>query len=205
MAQTKCDQDRVRSRTTLWLPPFRRLPRGMHPTDPGHRSARLCRARARGPPPILRGPRAQEPRRQWTLVIGTSLGAATDNVVRAIAELKQCHPLVSIKLLDSTTDELLSLLLAHKLDLAIGRFDHLMQHKLISYENLGFDVLHIIARTNHPATRLPGLNLRSLQHYPWVLSRRAYGDIHAPGNGRRRPALRRTGMKFFRFDESLQT
>lgn len=97
------------------------------------------------------------------------MGAAPDVVARAMAELKHQRPLLAIKLMGETSDEIVALLLERKIDLAVGRFSDPLQHNDIDYEVLGNEILYIVARTGHPLTRVRRLQLRALEVCPWIL------------------------------------
>jgi DNA-binding transcriptional LysR family regulator len=55
------------------------------------------------------------------------------------------------------------------LELAIGAAIDVRQYGLINYESLGADLLCVVARPSHPATRVSELRLSILARYPWVL------------------------------------
>jgi DNA-binding transcriptional LysR family regulator len=103
------------------------------------------------------------------LVIGTIMAAASDVVARAMAEIKHQRPLLAVKLLGENSDQILSLLLEHQIDLAVGRFTHPMQHNEIDYEELGTEVLHIVVRKDHPFPRVRRLQLSMLEECAWIL------------------------------------
>lgn len=103
------------------------------------------------------------------LVIGAIMGAAPDVVARAMAGMKQRRPLLSLKLLGETRDEILSLLMSRRIDLAVGRFSNELQHNDVDYEVLGNEVLYIVARKGHPQMGRRRLNLRTLEHCAWIL------------------------------------
>lgn len=148
---------------------FERLPRGMQPTELGAQVAAFAK---RMLVDLERFAQDLDDKRQGgygQLVIGAIMGAAPDVVARAIADIKQHRPLLSVKLLGETSDEILSLLIQGKIDLAVGRFSNASQHNTIDYEVLGNEVLCIVARTEHPLRRVRRLNLRRLEHSAWIL------------------------------------
>jgi DNA-binding transcriptional LysR family regulator len=151
------------------FPLFERLPRGMQPTELG--TAVLGFAR-RMLVDLERFTEDLDNKRKGgygQLVLGAIMGAAPDVVARALAEVKRRRPLLSIKLLGETSDEILTLLMGRKIDLAVGRFSNALQHNDIDYEVLGNEVLCIVARKNHPLSRARRMNLRSLEPCPWIL------------------------------------
>lgn len=149
------------------FPLFERLPRGMHPTLLG---AEVLAFAQRALADLQRFAEDLDYKRQGgngQLIVGTIPGAAAEHMARATAEIKQRRPLLCVKLMGESSDELIALLLAHKIDLAIGRFVDPLQHNLIKYENLGSEVLCVVARPAHPAAR--GATFQSLMGYPWIL------------------------------------
>jgi DNA-binding transcriptional LysR family regulator len=103
------------------------------------------------------------------LVVGAIMGAAPDIVAMAVIELKKRRPLLVVKLLGETSDELITLLQQCKIDLAVGRFSQLQQHNDIGYEDLGNEILCAVARKDHPLTHRDDLCLRSLSEVAWIL------------------------------------
>jgi DNA-binding transcriptional LysR family regulator len=151
------------------FPLFERLPRNMNPTKLGADVV----AFAQGAIAELQAfTERLEGKRQGgfgTLLIGTVPGAAPDHVGRAIAEIKRLRPYLSISLVSETNDELIELLLAHRIDLAIGRFVESLQHHLVTYERLGCEVFYVVARSDHAMARVAECQLSSLKECSWVL------------------------------------
>jgi DNA-binding transcriptional LysR family regulator len=148
---------------------FERMPRGMQPTELGGEVLNFAR---RALTNLERFTQELENKRAGgygQLVIGAIMGAAPDVVARAMASIKHDRPLLAIKLLGETSDEILELLLQHEIDLAVGRFSGALQHNLIEYEVLGNEVLYIVARTGHPLTRVKRMELGVLEDCPWIL------------------------------------
>jgi DNA-binding transcriptional LysR family regulator len=148
---------------------FERLPRGMHPTDLGVEVLDFAR---RMLAELERFAQDLETKRKGgygQLVIGAIMGAAPDFVARATAEMKQRRPLLAIRLMGETSDEIIDLLLEHKIDLAVGRFSNLLQHNAIDFEALGNEVLFIVARKGHPLRRVRRLRMQTLRECAWIL------------------------------------
>jgi DNA-binding transcriptional LysR family regulator len=148
---------------------FERLPRGMEPTELGAEVVAFAR---RLLVDLERFSQDLEQKRKGgygQLIIGAIMGAAPDVVAHAVAEMKRLRPLLVVKLLGETSDEILSLLTQRKIDLAVGRFSHILQHNDIDYEVLGNEVLCIVARKNHPLSKVRKLDLPALSHTAWIL------------------------------------
>ncbi len=148
---------------------FERLPRGMQPTDLGAEVVDFAR---RFLIELERFSIDLQHKRAGgfgQLVVGAIMGAAPDIVALAVIEMKKRRPLLAVKLLGETSDEVIALLEQCKIDLAVGRFSRLHQHNAIGYEDLGNEVLCAVARKDHPLATRAGLELGSLSKVPWVL------------------------------------
>ena len=103
------------------------------------------------------------------LVVGGIMGAAPDVVARAVADLKKKRPLLAVRILGETSDQLLDLLQRRELDLAVGRFSAPMQHNRFDFEPLANELLCAVVRKGHPLCRARALTLADLMGWPWVL------------------------------------
>ena len=151
------------------VPLFERLPRGMQPTELG---AEVVAFAKRSLVDLQRFTEDLDNKRKGgygQLMIGAIMGAAPDVVARATADLKKARPLLSIRLMGETSDEIVGLLLEGKIDLAVGRFSNPLQHNVIDYEVLGNEILYIVARASHPLVRVRRLQLAELGDCPWIL------------------------------------
>jgi DNA-binding transcriptional LysR family regulator len=151
------------------FPLFDRQPRGMHPTELGAEVLAFARRMLADLERFTADVDSKRRGGYGQLVIGAIMGAAPDVVAHAMAELKQRRPLLSLKLLGETSDEILNLLLDRKIDLAVGRFSNPLQHNEIDYEVLGNEVLCIVVRKDHPLSRVRRLTLPLLEDTPWIL------------------------------------
>jgi DNA-binding transcriptional LysR family regulator len=148
---------------------FERLPRGMEPTELGGEVVRFARHLLTD---LARFTQDLDQKRQGgygQLMVGAIMGAAPDVVAHAVADMKRLRPLLVVRLLGETSDEILNLLTQRKIDLAVSRFSHILQHNDFDYEVLGNELLCVVARKEHPLTRLTRMTLRSLSHRPWIL------------------------------------
>lgn len=151
------------------VPLFERLPRGMQPTELGTEVLGFAK---RALVELQRFSEDLEAKRKGgygQLMIGAIMGAAPDVVARAMADTKKERPLLSIRLMGETSDEIVALLLEGKIDLAVGRFSNPLQHNLIDYEVLGNEILYIVARSGHPLAKIRRLQLPMLADCPWIL------------------------------------
>jgi DNA-binding transcriptional LysR family regulator len=151
------------------VPLFERLPRGMQPTELGGEVLAFAKRVLVDLQRFAEDLEDKEKGGYGQLMIGAIMGAAPDVVARAVADIKKQRPLLAIRLMGETSDEIVELLLEGKIDLAVGRFSNPLQHNDIDYEVLGNEVLYIVARTGHPLTRVRQLRLPMLEQTPWVL------------------------------------
>ena len=151
------------------FPLFERLPRGMLPTELGSEVLAFARRMLVDLDRFTQDLDSKRKGGYGQLAIGAIMGAAPDVVARAMADIKQRRPLLAIKLLGETSDEIVSLLLSRKIDLAVGRFSNPLQHNAIDYEDLGNEPLCIVARKGHPYGRFRSLELNKLADSAWVL------------------------------------
>jgi len=148
---------------------FDRLPRGMQPTALGTEVVSFAH---RFLIELDRFSEDIQNKRQGgfgQLVVGAIMGAAPDLVARAVVEIKRRRPLLVVKLLGETSDQVINLLQQCKIDLAVGRFSTIQQHNDIAYEDLGYEVLYVVARKDHPLSHSGELTLRMLIDNAWIL------------------------------------
>jgi DNA-binding transcriptional LysR family regulator len=151
------------------IPLFERLPRGMQPTALG---AEVLAFAKRTLVELQRFAEDLDGKRKGgygQLIVGAIMGAAPDVVARALADVKQDRPLLSVRLMGETSDEIVQFLLDGRIDLAVGRFSSPLQHNSIDYEVLGNEELYIIARPSHPMARSKRLELQALAGTAWIL------------------------------------
>lgn len=151
------------------FPLFERLPRGMQPTELGNEVVRFA---VRLLADFDRFAQDLDGKRRGgygQLVVGAIMGAAPDLVARAVADLKAKRPLLVVRLLGETSDEILDLLAERRIDLAVGRFSGPLQHNEFDFEPLANETLYVVARTGHPLDGVAGVDLGDLGRLPWVM------------------------------------
>ena len=151
------------------VPLFERLPRGMQPTELGLEVLAYAKRTLVGLERFAEDLESKRKGGYGQLMVGAIMGAAPDVVARAIADMKKERPLLAIRLMGETSDEIVNLLLEGKIDLAVGRFSDPLQHNVIDYEVLGNEILYIVARAGHSLSRIRKLELPMLSEVPWIL------------------------------------
>jgi DNA-binding transcriptional LysR family regulator len=151
------------------FPLFERHPRGLHATALGEQVVGHARQSQAG---LARFIGDLEIRRQGghgQLVIGAIMGAAPDVVARAVARIKLERPLLHVRIVGETSDQITLLLRRHEIELAVGRLASLLDHDMFDFDPLANETLQVVVRAGHPLLRRRGLTLASLMDWPWVL------------------------------------
>jgi DNA-binding transcriptional LysR family regulator len=102
------------------------------------------------------------------LTVGAIMGAAPDVLALAVAALKTERPLLNVRILGETSDQIVQLLYRREIDLALARFTTVLQHNDFHFEPLARETLVIIVRTRHPLARRAAVTLAELVEWPWV-------------------------------------
>lgn len=107
---------------------------------------------------------------QGQLTVGAIMGAAPDLVAQSIIQMKKERPLLQVRLMGETSDQLVELLEQGKIDIAIARYATSIQHNQFDFEPLGNETMIAVVRRDHPLcdTPLPSLS-QLLEDWPWIL------------------------------------
>lgn len=103
------------------------------------------------------------------LVVGTILGTTADVVASAVVAMKDERPHLTIRLRGETSDNVLALMEARRVDLAVGRFFETQRHAVFDYEHLGEEDLCLVVRPEHPLARRRKLTLGELADERWIM------------------------------------
>lgn len=148
---------------------FERSSRGMRPTELGRQVIAFAGAALVNFERFVEDLEAKREGGFGQLVLGGIMGAAPDVMARAVADLKKQRPLLAVRILGETSDQLLDLLEHREIDLAVGRFSAPMQHNLFDFEPLANEPLCAVVRAGHPLALARSLKLKQLVEWPWVL------------------------------------
>lgn len=155
--------------TMLGFSLFERLPRSMPPTELGEHVASYARMMLNDTDKFVA--RINKLRRggHGHLKIG-AIFAATFNVLpEAIARIKQQRPLLSVEILEQTSDKLLDMLERKEIDLVIGRFRENRHKQLFDFTALGPEPFALVGHAQHPLARKRSISIADLRDWPWVL------------------------------------
>ncbi|TDV20933.1 LysR family transcriptional regulator [Paraburkholderia caballeronis] len=102
------------------------------------------------------------------LTVGAIMGAAPDLLAQAVAALKTERPLLNVRILGETSDQVVQLLHRREVDLALGRLTTPLQHNDFGFEPLARETLVLVVRARHPLARRANVALAELMDWPWV-------------------------------------
>ncbi len=103
------------------------------------------------------------------LKIGGIFAATAVIIPNSIIEIKKKWPLLSIDVVEQTSDHLMEMLSEHTLDLAIGRLTQVTQHQFFDFQPLGPEPFCIVVNSQHPCAKKTFCHLEELMKWPWVL------------------------------------
>jgi DNA-binding transcriptional LysR family regulator len=148
-------------------PLFDRLPTGMQPTRLGGVVLAFARCtlgdlkRLAGDLDDLRAGRDGD------LVIGTTTDLLPDFVAHAMAEMKQHRPMLAVKLLGGSNEEIIDHLIEGQVDIAVGYLCG-FKHSEVDYSVIRREPLCILARKLHPLCGEPRLSVSALENAAWI-------------------------------------
>jgi DNA-binding transcriptional LysR family regulator len=148
---------------------FERLPRGMRPNELGLFTLRYANAALDGHGKFVEEFNALKQGGHGHLSIGAITGSAAHLLMASVKEIQRLRPLLVIKILEQSSDQLVIWLAERKIDLMIGRFTDDAQKALFHYERLSSESLEVVAGLNHPLRGVRDLELTELAHWPWIL------------------------------------
>lgn len=102
------------------------------------------------------------------LTIGAIMGAVPDLLAMAVAEVKASRPLLNIRILGETSDQVLELLERREVDFALARLTSPLQHNAFDFEPLARETLLLVVRSAHPLVDAPSVSFGALLDAPWV-------------------------------------
>jgi DNA-binding transcriptional LysR family regulator len=102
------------------------------------------------------------------LTIGAISGSA-HLLMSTVSEVQRLRPLLVLKMLEQSSDQLALWLAERKIDLMIGRFTNGEQQAQFRYERLSAEPLQVVARVDHPLRGRRIQDLAELTRWPWIL------------------------------------
>lgn len=99
-----------------------------------------------------------------------AMGSLTGGILPgALARMKKSHPKLNISVTIETSDVLLQQLTHDQLDLVVARIPQGHPYDGLNFEPFGEEVIHIVARNDHPQVKNSNVDLAKLCEYPWVV------------------------------------
>ena len=148
---------------------FDRLPRGMRPNELGLFTLRYAHAALDGHRKFVDEFSTLKQGGHGHLSIGAISGSAAHLLIAAVAELQRLRPLLVVKVLEQSSDQLITWLAERKIDIMIGRFTDESQRAQFQYEKLSDEGLQITAGVHHPLRGNHAPGWVELSHWPWIL------------------------------------
>ncbi|NUZ04639.1 LysR family transcriptional regulator [Piscinibacter koreensis] len=148
---------------------FDRLPRGMRPNELGLFTLRYASSALDGHRKFVDEFSTLKQGGHGHLSIGAISGSAAHLLIAAVDELQRLRPLLVVKVLEQSSDQLIVWLAERKIDVMIGRFTAESQRDQFSYERLTGEGLQITAGLHHPLRGRHAPSLTELSNWPWIL------------------------------------
>ncbi|MFX1681434.1 LysR family transcriptional regulator [Mitsuaria sp. CC2] len=148
---------------------FDRLPRGMRPNELGLFTLRYAHSALDGHRKFIDEFSTLKQGGHGHLTIGAISGSAAHLLIAAVAELQRLRPLLVVKVLEQSSDQLIVWLAERKIDVMIGRFTQDSQRDQFQYERLSGESLHITAGLHHPLRGAQPPGVKELSRWPWIL------------------------------------
>jgi len=148
---------------------FQRLPRSMPPTELGEFAARYAQIALNDASKFVDQVNRLREGGHGFLKVGAIFAATSVVLPEAIIKIKQRWPLLSIEVVEQTSDHLLEMLEQKKLDLIIGRFTDERYQQLFNFQALGPEPFCLVVNSRHPLCEQAQTQLSSLGDWPWVL------------------------------------
>ncbi len=148
---------------------FDRLSRGMRPNELGLFTLRYASAALDGQRQFVDEFNALKQGGHGHLTIGAITGSAAHLLVASVVEIQRLRPLLVLKILEQSSDQLIAWLGERKIDLMIGRFTDEAQRSQFHYERMSAEPLYAVGGLHHPLRGAANLALTELAHWPWIL------------------------------------
>lgn len=148
---------------------FERLSRGMRPNELGLFTLRYAAASLAGHRKFVEEFNALKQGGHGHLTIGAITGSAAHVLIASVAEIQRLRPLLVLKVLEQSSDQLIDWLAERKIDLMIGRFTDDAQRTQFQYERLSSEPLQVVAGVHHLLRGVRDLGMAELSHWPWIL------------------------------------
>lgn len=148
---------------------FERLPRDMRPTDLGLFALRYASVGLADLSKFVGEFNALRNGGHGHLTVGAISASAAQLLTASIKEVREQRPLLSIKLVEQSSDQLAIWLEEKKLDIMVGRLTETRHHTLFDFEMMSGEAVWVVAGQHHPLLARQQLELSDLVAWPWIL------------------------------------
>lgn len=148
---------------------FERLPRNMPPTALGEHVVRYAQIALNDASKFVDQISSLREGGHGFLKVGAIFAATAVVLPEAIVQLKERWPLLSIEVVEQTSDHLMEMLDDKKLDLAVARYTHKNQQQVYDFQALAPEPFCMVVNNRHPLTELAQTPLQELGNWPWIL------------------------------------
>lgn len=151
---------------------FDRTPRGVHPTAAGEMLIDFAQSALNRLDRCAESLHRYQLGDQGQLLLGAIMGAAPDLVAKAVVEIKRQRPMLQVRMLGETSDQLVELLGQSRIDIAIARYVTALEHNLFDFEALGNERMLAVVRAEHPLAQTIATPLKLdelLESWSWIL------------------------------------
>lgn len=148
---------------------FDRLPREMRPNELGLFTLQYAASALTGQQKFIDEFNALKQGGHGQLNIGAISGSAAHLLTASVGEIQRRRPLLVLRVLEQSSDQLIVWLAERRIDVMIGRFTDETQRAQFQYERLSSETLEVVGGPDHPLRGVAGLDLGSLARWPWIL------------------------------------
>lgn len=147
---------------------FERLPRGMRPTEVGDLAVEYAHRAIDEAIRFLDDARVLREGGQGVLHVGSIMSAARSVVPQAVAAMKAVRPMLTIRLMTGTSDQLVVALLQHRINLVIGQRSETTS-SATNFRPLASEALTVFVSPDSPLIRGGAPDPQQLLAASWVL------------------------------------
>ncbi|WP_130904663.1 LysR family transcriptional regulator [Pseudomonas sp. Sample_22] len=148
---------------------FERQPRSMPPTALGEHVLRYAQIALNDARSFVQQISSLREGGHGHLKVGGIFAATAVALPEAILQIKQRSPLLSIEVVEQTSNHLMEMLEEKKLDLAVARFTDQSQQQRYDFQPLAPEPFCIVVNNRHPLADAGPTSLQQLVDLPWIL------------------------------------
>lgn len=148
---------------------FDRQPRSMTPTALGEQVVRYAQVALNDARNFVDQIDSLRQGGHGVLKVGGIFAATAVALPSAIVQIKQRWPLLSIEVVEQTSDHLMQMLEDKTLHLAVARFTDQAQRQQFDFQALAPEPFCFVVNRHHPLGEAATVSLEQLLEWPWIL------------------------------------